>query len=208
MQIVTLPGETLGCAKPSDTLVVARDHAACVDAAAACGPGSRMNGRACAPERACPPGEVASTHGVCTRVVFAGENGPIVDVAEWSRQVFGPDGGYGSSFLCGPLALEPWALTTMTDVRLTVALDIELAFPDNDVTQAHARVQGHDAVTGQPIVGLDAVENVVKPLLSSLRALGGTARSAGVSSHVRCVLPLGPRPVAAPRDLAIRPGED
>jgi hypothetical protein len=195
MQITTLEDETLVCTKATDVLVAAGNNAACVDKNAACGVGARVTGSVCAPERACAPGEVATPRGTCTRVVFPG---PIVDVATWAELVLGPDGGYGSSFLCGSLSVQPWVFTTVTDTHLTVTLDIDLAFPDNDLTQTQVRVQGRDAASGQPIVGLEAAENAMRPLISSLRALGGTARAAGLSTHVRCVLPLGPRPIAAP----------
>lgn len=194
MQVPLLADETLTCAGER-RLVIGGNLAACV-AAEACGPGARLEKKACVPERGCAAGEVSSGAS-CVRIVHPGEGGPLVDVAAWARAILGPDGGVGSSFLCGGFTIAPWLFTQATDVRFTLALSIDLRIPDNDVTQARARLEGFNAVTGQP-VPIEPVEQVVDRLISGLRAMGGSARASAVSTHLRCLLPIGGRPMASP----------
>jgi hypothetical protein len=193
MQIPLLSDETLTCAG-EHRLVVGASAAACVSVEASCGAGAHMVKKGCVPEPACTPGEVGSS---CERVVHPGERGPVVDVAGWARAVLGPDGGYGSSFLCGGFAVAPWLFTPTTDVRFTLAMSIDLRIPDNDVTQARARVEAFDAMTGQP-VAIEPIHPVMERLISGLRAMGGSARASAVSTHLRCLLPVGGRPMASP----------
>jgi hypothetical protein len=200
LQVTLLPDETLECSG-SSKLVVGGTSSACVAAEAACGPGSIFTAGSaatnkCAPIRACAPGEVALGDG-CERIVHPGENSPIVDVALWARAMLGADGGLASSFVCGGFQTAPWTFTAATDVRFTIAVSIDLQIPDNDVTQARARIGASEASTGQP-VDASTVQRVVDRLISGLRAIGGTSRAAAISTQVRCVLPVAGRPMAVP----------
>jgi hypothetical protein len=193
MQIALEDDETLACAEGA-RLVAGGDWAACVAESAACGAGARWSAdaRRCEPLRACAPGEVLDERGGrCVPVVFPSAEGHQVDVAAWTRWVLGPDGGVASSFVCGALALRPWAVARTTDVDLPVELRLQLRFPENDVTQARLELDGGPADEAPVLRALE-------PLVRGLRGLGGTARTAAVDARVRCVLPLRSRPHAAP----------
>jgi hypothetical protein len=179
--------------------VVSGVGASCVALEATCGPGSALReGKKCAPIKACAPGEVrAPLTDACVRIA----SGATVDVATWARAAIGSDGGEGSSFVCGALALDPRGLTSTTDQRVRLVLGVDLLVPDNDVSQVRARVTGLDQATGEPLSAdtVARVERVVSRLLEVLRAIGGTARAAAISTRVRCAVPIGARPMAVRR---------
>lgn len=180
MEIPLLADETLGCSEGA-RLVLGGSHAACVPVESTCGPGARWEKKGCVPDR--PDARVVQ--------------GGIVDVAAWVRAYLGPDGGFGSSFLCGDFARSPWTLTAGTDVRFVLGMSVELRIPNNDLTEAVARLEAFDATTGQPIPG-EILQARVDRLISGLRGLGGTARASAVSTRIRCALPIGGRPMATP----------
>ena len=195
MEITLLPDETLGC-PDGYGLVVSGAGASCVALEATCGPGSAIReGKRCAPIAACAPGEVREPlTDACVRIA----SGATIDVATWARAAIGSDGGEGSSFVCGALALDPRGLTSTTDQRVRLVLGVDLLVPDNDVSQVRARVTGLDQATGERLAPetVARVERVVSRLLEVLRAIGGTARAAAISTRVRCSIPIGPRPMA------------
>jgi len=180
MEIPLLPDETLGC--PEGTrLVAGGNHAACVPVESTCGPGAHSENKVCAPDGPRP----------------SFEKDGVVDVAGWVRAYLGPDGGYGSSYLCGEFARAPWTFTAATDLKFVLAIGIELRFRNNEVEDAQVRVEAADATTGQPLAS-EIIEQRVDRLISGLRGLRGSARASAVSTRIRCVLPIGPRPMATP----------
>jgi hypothetical protein len=194
MQIALEDDETLACAEGA-RLVAGRDWAACVAEDAVCGAGATWAAgtRTCQPVLACPAGEVADSRARrCVPVVFPSREGALVDVAAWARATLGPDGGSGSAFVCGALALRPWSIARTTDFDVPVDLRLRLRFPDNDVSQARLELDS-DRADEAPLL------RALEPLVEVLRALGGTARTAAVDLRLRCVLPLRSRPHATPR---------
>lgn len=184
MEIPLLPDETLGCPDGAK-LIAGGNHAACVPVESTCGPGAHRGNdkenKACVPDGALP----------------SFEKDGVVDVAGWVRAHLGPDGGYGSSDLCGEFARSPWMFTSATDLRFVLAVEIELRFRNNEVEDAQVKVEAADATTGQPLAS-EIIEQRVDRLISGLRGLGGKARASAVSTRIRCILPIGPKPMAMP----------
>lgn len=120
--------------------------------------------------RTCPPGAVADGERCVDVVDRAGR----VDVATWARVVLGVDGGAGSASLCRGAGEGFTAIGAGGTVSIAVRVD--LRFPDNDVSQVVATVHGS-------AVELDAV---VSPLVEALRTLGGVASQAEASVAVTC----------------------
>lgn len=180
MEIPLLPDETLGCPEGA-RLIVGGTHAACVPVESTCGPGAHWEKKVCLTDHSLP----------------SFEKDGMVDVAGWVRAHLGPDGGYGSSFLCGEFARAPWMFTAATDLRFVLAIALELRFRNNHVGDVQIRVEAADATTGQPLAS-EIIEQRVDRLISGLRGLGGDARASAVSTRIRCILPIGPRPMAMP----------
>jgi hypothetical protein len=175
----------------------------------------------CAPVPSCPPGALRAEAeeaidgglpeaGPCVRVVRRGtsaagteDHRPIVDVGQWTRVMLGANGGEGTSRLCRPISERPWELDIGPGGARTLALTIELRFPDNDVTQVSARVDTVDGVSRLPLVGTPAaarqIERATSALLAPLRALGGAADAASATIHVRCTVRGGSTPMLFPR---------
>lgn len=180
MEIPLLPDETLGCPDGAK-LIAGGNHAACVPVESTCGPGAHWEKKVCLPDGPLP----------------SFQKDGVVDVAGWVRAHLGPDGGYGSSFLCGEFARAPWMFASATDLRFVLAIGIELRFRNNEVEDARVKVEAADATTGQPLAS-EIIEQRVDRLISGLRGLGGKARASAVSTRIRCILPIGPKPMAMP----------
>ena len=120
----------------------------------------------------------------------------MIDVGRWVRAMLGPDGGEGTRRLCGPLQERPWDFDVGLGGARTVALSVELVFPDNDVTQLTLRAQALDATTLTPLGGEAprAAEAALDSLLVPLRALGGSADAASATLRVTCTIRGGLRP--------------
>jgi hypothetical protein len=136
---------------------------------------------------ACPAGSVplfpssgAPGAATCSRVIAAGSsNGGLdVDVIRWMQAVAGADGGPGAPPLCRAWERAPGFLgsATAADARFTVSL----RFPDNDVSLVVAEVRSADAAAAVEL------EHVLRPMIEALRALGGTARQAAITTTLRC----------------------
>jgi hypothetical protein len=154
----------------------------------------------CAPIPACAVGEIRGDHG-CERVVARapGER-PLVDVGRWTRTMIGAPGGEGTARFCQAFAGRPWLLDVGSGGARTVALSIELDFPDNDVTQTSGRVLLTDAASHQPIPGAAgrAAEKAIEAVLVPLRALGGASDAASATLEVRCTAHGGGTPFLQP----------
>jgi hypothetical protein len=145
---------------------------------------------------ACPAGAIASSGGACMRVYerapSSGE-GARVDVGQWLEAVVGPDGGDGAPPLCGALArgaatLDPAAAP---DLRLAVSL----VFPDNDVSLVAFRGGDAGGAARGPSPAVTAeLDRFLQPRIEALRALGGTASLASITTVVRCAQPRAAEP--------------
>jgi hypothetical protein len=190
---------TYGCHEGS-ALVASDDHAACIAQSLLCPRSSAWNSaaRACVPRAACGLGAVAvdreASKGSAAPCISVATP-PLVRVGAWTRHVLGTDGGSGSSRLCPALAREPWTFDVGYGGARAVALQIQITFPNNDVTLLAARVDASDA-SGQPLPApaVALAERTVASLLGALRAMGGTADSASVSTRVTCQIPGGSPP--------------
>ncbi|MEA2750376.1 MAG: hypothetical protein QOI41_4519 [Myxococcales bacterium] len=142
---------------------------------------------------ACPAGSLAGA-ALCSRVIAGGGagGGLAVDVVRWVQAVVGADGGAGAPPLCRAWARAPRFLGSATPAEARFA--VSLRFPDNDVSLVVAEVRSLDTAAA---VELD---RVLRPMVEALRALGGTASQAAVSTTVRCVRNGGARPSSVPAE--------
>jgi hypothetical protein len=197
--------EELTC--PDDQrLLVSGAAALCVPAEVTCVRGTRWvtAARACVPWGPCEPGAMRDPpRGVCLRVVTArGGDGSkdVVDVGTWSRLAFGSDGGPGSSTLCSALARNPNAFGLAVQGSATINVEIELSFPDNDVSQVAVRSRAtSESGSTNASTAVSALDAAVLPIVQHLGALGGTSSAAAVHTSVRCTVRNSARPRAAPR---------
>ncbi len=210
----------LGC-HDEHALVLHGDDTACLSSVDVCPPATTWDrgGARCLPLPACPPGEIRpdAASGACVRVVIPGAKGEaLVDVGRWTRTVLGPDGGEGTSRLCRQLAIAPWDLDVGPGGARTLLLQLDLRFPDNDVTQVSARVALLDSASRQPVgrssgTGTNAgraAQRALDALLLPLRALGGTADAASATLQVQCTVQGGGTPFVFPRPLASAPASE
>lgn len=111
--------------------------------------------------------------------------GASLDVVRWTTANLGADGASESAKpLCAALARQPGALAAPSS---EVRAEINLAFPDNDVSQvvlqtrilvAQAGISGSEATT--------ELERVLAPMVEALRGVGGSASEAAISTRIRC----------------------
>jgi hypothetical protein len=181
-----LPETTVVACRDDHVLVAHGDHALCLARADACprtthaGPDPARRG--CVADPTCPRGEIRARD-ACVRVVTNG----VLDVGAWTRAVLGPDGGAGDDRLCRVLAQAPWDLDVGPGGSRTVALTVDLTFPNNDVTQVSA--------TATPSA---TVQAALDSLLLPLRTLGGTADAASATTHVSCTIHGSSSPLLLP----------
>ena len=151
------------------------------------------------PSLACPAGSLAAAPPggggpACTRVIQRSAAGGAleVDVVRWVHAVIGADGGPGAPPLCRAWERGPGFLGSAlpADARFVVSL----AFADNDVSLVTARVQGPDAAATTEL------DRVLRPMIDALRALGGTASQASVTTSVRCIRSAAARPSSMPAE--------
>ena len=100
----------------------------------------------------------------------------IVDVVAWTRAYLSGPG----SPLCGALQDSPGALVVAASVES--AIQLELSFPDNDVSQlvVAARANGPGGFSQGEL------DHALAPLTEALRSVGGTANQAFVSMTATC----------------------
>jgi hypothetical protein len=178
----------VGCAADEAGLVAEGESVACLPRRVTCGRGARWTGAACEADPVCPPGAIADESGGCTAVVHGDGSDRTLDVGGWIRLVVGPDGGNGSSAVCGPLAPRPWLVPVSSHAVATVEVEVDLIFPDNAVSDARATVKArkrldpHNTEPGGAIV----VAKYMEPLWKSLRRFGGVANASSATVTVRC----------------------
>jgi hypothetical protein len=118
---------------------------------------------------ACGAGEVFDdATSRCVRVMRQN----TVDVGTWSRVALGTDGAEGSNAFCAPIRA----------VLAHSRFQLQLTFPDNDITQVTAQV----TPVPPSASASDAAERSVQQLIEALRFLGGTATAASVSLELVC----------------------
>lgn len=126
----------------------------------------------------CPAGTLPPR---CAPVIGRGATGgrPEIDVARWVEAAIGPDGGAGAPPLCSAWARAPSFLGSAAPTEARFA--ITLVFADNDVSLVVADVRAADPNAATEL------DRALHPIVEALRALGGTASQATVTTTVRCV---------------------
>lgn len=184
--------ETLGC--DGDAVLVARgEGAACAPVDQSCAAGMRPKKDAgCVALEACAAGTVyRASEDRCVRVVSALDDGALVDLAQWMVSVFGPDGGEGTTTVCGPLRADGrFGQTTEEDVGFL----LELRALGNEVANAELRLSLTNP--GAPESARAVVDRGLRAPMDALRSMGGLANAATATTRVHCPLHLWPRPVA------------
>ena len=198
MGIPLYEDETIACGE-GESLVLHDAQAYCLKTEDACPRGTRFHEGTCAPARACGAGELLeeSTQR-CVRVLTPFESSHVVDVGTWTRLALGADGGPGTNALCAALRDDARTFVSINGASASVAIHVELRFPDNDVTEVRATIEATDAHSTASFVGPPGalVERAVNDEVEALRSMGGVARAAAVSVKVRCDLRVMSRPVA------------
>jgi hypothetical protein len=180
----------LGCTDGDAGLVVEGDDLACVPRGVLCGRGARWSEGSCHPDPACAVGSVPDPSGACVPVVSRRDGQKILDVGAWIRLVVGPDGGEGTSAVCGPLRERPWRAGVSPHTTALIEVRVAVVFPDNDVKTAHVEAAGkrrfdaHNFDSTAPVPVVRALE----PVWIALRAIGGEANAASATTTVRCVI--------------------
>jgi len=131
----------------------------------------------CEPLPACGPGElfdeetgIGAGGGRCDEIV----RHRTIDIGTWARLVLGQDGGEGANAFCAPVRAAGAGIARF---------QIQITVPDNDVTQASARlVPRPPAATAQA----DAAERSIEELVRILHFYGGTSLAASLSLDVVC----------------------
>jgi hypothetical protein len=147
--------------------------------------------------------------GACVRVVTTRDGdsaSDVVDVGTWARLAFGSDGGAGSSDVCSALARNPNAFALAMQGTATITVQIDLSFPNNDVSQATVRSRAtSESGTTSASAAVAALDAAILPAVQHLGAFGGTASAAATHTSVRCTVRNLARPRASPRASAPRP---
>ena len=197
------PGQTLACA-PGTLLVVNGGQSACVPAAQTCARDESWNGQACAKVQTCAPGfDLDPATRQCAQVArppAQGDDLASVDVVQWSRSSFGPDGGQGASGLCGPLAKKPLSFGVLAGGSARVVVALRLAFPTGLTDGATVTTIATIEASGQPVIpaGAHEAEAAAETLTSSLRGQKARASAPSVTTTVRCLIVNGAAPVSVP----------
>ena len=174
------------CSAETVEVVVSGPHRACLPRARTCGRGAHFRDAACHVDPACPPGSLAEADGSCHLVVSRSGEEALLDVGTWLRLIVGPDGGNGSSALCGPLALRPWLAGLAARETGEVDVNVDLIFPDNEVRDVRVTTvaERYDPHNASPPPRL-SVEKYLDPMWQALRSIGGIANASSATVHVR-----------------------
>lgn len=192
----------LGCAKDDAALSVEGSNVVCIPRKVQCGRGARWSIDHCRPDAACPAGSVPDSAGACVGVVRRENGESVLDVGTWIRSVVGPDGGEGTSAICGPVMERPWLAGVVAHGNAVLEVQVDIVFPDNDV--AHARVTAKarrrfDPHSAEP-ASLMTVTESLEPVWKALRSVGGVASAASASAGVHCALEGGTDAIAIPHE--------
>jgi hypothetical protein len=183
------PDAALGCLNADAGIIAEGTSVGCLEHSNLCGRGARWRD-GCHADPVCPVGTIADPVGACVAVVRKLGPETIVDVGAWLRVVVGPDGGDGTSAVCGPLIERPWRAGVSSHGSAEVDVQVDLLFPDNDVKRAEVTVSAakhDDPRTVDPGASVPAAR-YMDPLWSALRRLGGTANAASATVRVRCAV--------------------
>lgn len=177
-------GDTRESTCLTGTLTSRRGRLDCAAGPRTCGRGERfVPGAAdagplagsCGPLPPCGPDAIFDDATArCTRVAWRRGGERVVDVGTFARLLVGTDGGEGANAFCAPVRAAGPGVPHF-QVRLTV--------PDNDVTQASARVVAKPPAA---TVQADAAERAMEDIVRILHFYGGTALAASVSLEVTC----------------------
>ena len=205
--IILVRGETLTCRSDRPPLLEG-GHAACVPDDALCPRGTRWatsstTGFHCDRAPRCYAGEIADPDsGKCLRLLESrpDESGYRVDVARWARAALGADGGVGTLAFCAPFARRPSLFSLGGQSNARARFTVELRFPDDDITQVYAHLDGLDELAGRGLSdgAMALAEQSTRPMIEALRAIGGEASAGVVRTTVHCFVTTTERPFSTP----------
>jgi hypothetical protein len=185
-------GQKLGCPE-GQKLVIDGPNAACVPLA----------GKACVKVlETCPSGSAwDADQGKC--VTFAKESpseGLAVDVAQWAKANYGPDGGNGSAAFCNAFTKKPGSFGVNEGSTAMIRVSITAAFPEGQVAKGTVQTSATFAASGHPVPakGAAEVQAAAQALLAPLAEQGGRAGAPSVMTTVRCAVVNAARPQAVP----------
>jgi hypothetical protein len=141
-------------------------------------------------------------------VVSGGPGERTVDVGSWVRLVIGPDGGEGTSAICGPLDARPWRSGVTSHGKAVVDVKVDLVFPDNEVKAARVDVRarrGFDPRDAETALSVGAAR-YMELLWKALRSLDGVATASSVTVSVHCTIDGGGDVLGVPPPEAVDAG--
>lgn len=197
------PGQTLACAQGT-VLVVTQGQSSCVPAEQTCAKDEAWNGGACVKLPTCQPGydidRTTMTCAMISRPPTGGDDLGTVDVTQWARGNFGPNGGQGAPGLCGPLAKKPLTFGVMPGGSIRVVVNVGLSFPNGMVDSASVASGGVVEASGQPVTpkGAAEIQAAAETLVASLKSQKARSSAGQVPTTVRCMIVNAAPPVAVP----------
>lgn len=186
--LALVEGERLECPPESTLIGVARDsgpQGLCLPVSS-CPLGSRWAKGRCQALPLCGARSAFDEVDGSCRPFLVGGDDAVFDVGAWVHAVLGPDGGRGSSYLCGGLQRHAFEVGAPVDGVLEVPIAITLRFEGGDPRIADVFVKTQDP-------GHAAwVERTVRPLLELGTTSASRTTATLVRSRVRCTV-TGPR---------------
>lgn len=196
-------GNTLACPQ-STVLVVNGGVGSCVPAEQSCARDEYWSGQACIKLPTCATGfELDPTTRQCVQIAQRSDNEnerATIDVVQWSRANFGPEGGNGTSALCSPLARKPLSFGVLAGGSIRLIVSVNLGFPGGVTDNTTVIGQGLVEASGQPVSakGAQEIQQVVDSLVSSLRAQQGKASVPSHATQVKCLIVNAAQPQSVP----------
>jgi hypothetical protein len=192
-------GEKLSCPEGS-TLVIEGSSGACVPNDQTCARDEAWIGDKCAKLASCPTGSAYDTaKGQCVAYASTGDNAQI-DIQKWADTNYGPNGGNGAGSFCNQFARRPWSFGVPQGQSATVQVAISMAFPGQAVNQGTVSTEPSYVNNDTPVPpkGREAVQASATDLFAALKAGGGKASVAQLSTVVKCRVVNAAKPVVVP----------
>lgn len=194
-------GQKLGC-PAGQKLVVDGATAACIPLSETCARDERWNGTACAKVEECEVGASwDSQQGRCVPFAKAStEEGRSVDVSQWARTTYGPDGGAGATGFCGAFTKKPWSFGVTEGSTVMIRISVATSFPDGQIANGAVKATTVFAASGKPVPpkGADEVDAATFAAFKPLVHQGGKATAATVATSVTCTIANAAKPQAVP----------
>lgn len=192
--------EQLGC-PAGYALVVDNGKAACVPSSSVCAKDEVWNGQACAKTMTCATGSTwDAARGQCVAYSQGGSEGVNVDVNTWAQTTYGPNGGPGTPSFCSTFAGKPWSFGISEGQSALIRVQVNLAFPEQDVARGTLTTQGFYEFNSGPVPpkGAADIQEGAQSSFLALTSGGGKANQPSATTVVKCLVANGAKPQVVP----------